>query len=238
MILSIDVGTTNLAICLFDENTKEIIEWDVDGIPSKSPLGIPVTLRNHLDNRPWTLQSDVILIERQPRKSERMIAVMLFLEAYFIIKCPNSKTLLWDARHKVPDVVGSGRQQYRLRKNTAITRCEEFLKTGPECNRVKWMDKWIKSKKKDDLADTVLQAISYTAPPPRLAQSRVKPNPDKITPRKPTENQKQTKYSVSNLAWFVKNEDLDKLKKDKRFMKDLKKYYATPEELKDKVLSS
>jgi hypothetical protein len=236
-ILSIDVGTTNLAMCLYNPENQEILEWDVDGIPSQHPDGNEVTLRNHLDARPWTLTAPVVLIERQPKKSDKMIGVMLFLQAYFIIKSPTAKTLLWDARHKVPDVVGAGKAMYRLRKKTAIDRCAEFIHNGPEINR-KWCDKWKGSKKKDDLADTVLQAMSYTRPQ-RVVEARQRRGvPDKIVSRAPTENQKNTKYSINNLAWFVKNNAMEELKKDRRFMKDCKRYFSSPEELHEHVVGS
>ena len=32
-ILSIDVGIRNLAMCLLDESSNAVLEWDVDGIP-------------------------------------------------------------------------------------------------------------------------------------------------------------------------------------------------------------
>ena len=233
-ILSIDVGTTNLAMCLYNSDNQEILEWDVDGIPTQHPEGILVTLRNHLDARPWVLTAPVVLIERQPKKSDKMIGVMLFLEAYFIIKCPASTTLLWDARHKVPDVVGAGKAMYRLRKKTAINRCEEFLFQGPEVNR-KWCEKWKGSRKKDDLADTVLQAMSYMRPQ-RVVETKKKAIPTKIVARAPTENQKSKKYSINNIAWFIKNKSMEELKKDKRFVKDCKRYFSTPDDARDKVL--
>jgi predicted SPOUT superfamily RNA methylase MTH1 len=62
--------------------------------------------------------------------------------------------------------------------------------------------------------------------------------PDRIIARAPTENQKNTKYSLNNLAWFIKNKTLDELKNDRRFMKDCKRYFATPEALRDKVLGT
>ena len=47
----------------------------------------------------------------------------------------------------------------------------------------------------------------------------------KVTARKPNENQKATKYSIPNMVWFLRNETRENLEKDKRFMKDLKRYY-------------
>ena len=122
-------------MCLYNSENQEILEWDVDGIPTQNPDGILVTLRNHLDARPWVLTAPVVLIERQPKKSEKMIGVMLFLEAYFIIKAPSAKTL-WDARHKVPDVVAEA--DVPPPQKDAITRCEDFLYRGPEVNRKWW----------------------------------------------------------------------------------------------------
>jgi hypothetical protein len=52
--------------------------------------------------------------------------------------------------------------------------------------------------------------------------------PKKLTPRKPTENQKDGKYSKANLAWLVKTN----AKQDARFKKDLARYYSSIDELK------
>ena len=233
MILSIDVGTVNLALCLYDETNGHIEKWDVEGIPSNHTDGIPRTLCKHLDERPWTLTADVVLIERQPERSKKMIAVMHFLEAYYIVKLPNAIVLLWDARHKVPDVVGAGKKMYRLRKNTAIERCKDLIENGPEINR-HWMEFFNKSRKKDDLADTVLQAISYGRPQ-RVVQANTANANKKLTARKPTENQIRTKYSKSNIVWLYKNTPLDDFKKDKRFQRDLKKHFRNIEELQNNI---
>ena len=116
MILSIDVGIRNLAICLLDENSGNLVrEWDVDGVPPQHEDGVYVSLRKHLDERPWVLTAKTILIEKQPERNKKMISVMHFLHAYFIIKCPDAETILYDARHKIPDVAGPGKAQYNKR---------------------------------------------------------------------------------------------------------------------------
>ena len=33
MILSIDVGIRNLAMCMLDETSNLIVQWDVSGVP-------------------------------------------------------------------------------------------------------------------------------------------------------------------------------------------------------------
>ena len=227
MILSIDVGIRNLAMCLIDDQ-KIVQQWDVSGVPPESSDGLFPCLRKHLNDRPWVLDADVVLIEKQPDKNKKMKMVEHFLQAYFVIKIPDKETIIYDARHKIPDVVGAGKAQYRKRKQTSIDRCKEFLETGPEGNR-HWLETFKKSKKKDDLADTVMQALSFN----RAIVSKEQPQATekkKIVARKPNENQKNTKYSKPNLVWFHKNHTRQELEKNKRFMKDLNRYYRDYED--------
>jgi len=156
-----------------------------------------------------------------------MVSVMHFLHAYFVIKNPTAQTILYDARHKIPDVAGPGRSQYLKRKKTAIERCKEFIHAGD--TNADWIPTFDASKKKDDLADTVMQALSYR---PSTTITIAK----KLIPRKPNENQKRTKYSKSNLAWLYKNKpECEVLENNKRFMKDLHRYFRDVNELIDAI---
>lgn len=230
MILSIDVGIKNLAMCLLDEDSdNHIVQWDVSGIPPEHSDGLFPCMRRHLDAKPWVLDATTVLIEKQPGMNKKMKTVENFIHAYFVIKNPDAETIIYDARHKVPDVAGTGKTKYRQRKQTGITRCKEFL----DSNGVneEWREHFKRSKKKDDLADTVLQALSYTkrvVPLPKVKEKQK----ETVKPRRPTENQKATKYSKSNLAWMVKNHTQEELEKDKRFQKDLRRYYTDLNELK------
>ena len=61
MILSIDVGIRNLAMCLLDdENGNLVKEWDVSGVPPEHKDGLYISLRDHLDARPWVLGAKTI----------------------------------------------------------------------------------------------------------------------------------------------------------------------------------
>lgn len=224
MILSIDVGIRNLAMCLLDEDQDNLVrKWDVSGVPPEHKDGVYVSLRKHLDERPWVLTAKTILIEKQPERNKKMISVMHFLHAYFIIKCPDAETILYDARHKIPDVAGPGKAQYNKRKKVSIERCEAFIRDGT--TNAHWLDTFLKSKKKDDLADTVMQALSFVNRVEVTPASKKKKS-TKLVPRKPNENQKMTKYSKSNLAWIYLNKpECECLENNKRFMKDLKRYY-------------
>jgi len=230
-ILSIDVGIRNLALCLLNDDNNLIEQWDVSGIPPQHEDGVYVSLRKHLDDRPWTLEADVTLIEKQPDRNKKMKAVENFLHAYFVIKNQNAETIIYDARHKIPDVAGPGRSQYLKRKKTSIERCKEFIHTG-ETN-AHWIDTFNASKKKDDLADTVMQALSYTRRTEVTSTSQKKKKKStKLVPRRPNENQKATKYSKSNLAWiYLHKPECEVLENNKRFMKDLHRYFRNIEEL-------
>jgi hypothetical protein len=230
-LLSIDVGIKNLAMCLIDPATKLVRHWDVSGVPPEHADGLFRSMIRHLDDRPWTLEATTVLIEKQPDKNKRMKVVENLLHAYFLIKGPQTEVIIYDARHKIPDVVGPGKAQYRKRKQTSIDRCREFLE-APDSVNGHWLTEFVKSKKKDDLADTVMQALSFiNRPGNTLKKGPAAPaSKETVKPRKPTENQKETKYSKSNLAWFVKNKTRSELEHDKRFMKDLGRYYRTLDE--------
>ncbi len=220
MILSIDVGIKNLAMCLLNETSNLVVEWDVSGVPPQHSDGIYVSLRKHLDARPWVLNAKTVLIEKQPDRNKKMVSVMHFLHAYFIIKCPDAETIIYDARHKIPDVAGPGRSQYLKRKKVSIERCEEFIRQDDV--NAHWLPVFLESKKKDDLADTVMQALSFVNRVEVKSTKKIKKS-TKLVPRRPNENQKATKYSKSNLAWIYLNDE--KHTQTKRFEKDLKRYY-------------
>ena len=227
MILSIDVGIRNLAMCLMaSDGTGLVHQWDVSGIPPKHEDGIFECLKTHLDDRPWILSATTVLIEKQPDKNRTMKSVENFLHAYCIIMNSKAETIIYDARHKIPDVAGPGKAMYRKRKQTSIDRCRALLEEPGNVN-AHWLSVFNASKKKDDLADTVMQALSYTNRRPEVVKKVAK----KLMARKPNEHQKDTKYSRSNLVWFVKNHTRADLEKNKRFMKDLGRYYTSIDEL-------
>lgn len=218
-LLSIDVGIKNLAMCLIDPGTKKIYEWDVAGVPPKHADGLFPCLKNHMDARPWARQmSNTVIIEKQPDKNRTIKSVEHFLHTYFL--CNGKEVIIWDARHKVPDVAGPGRAKYLERKKTSIERCRAFIQaTNPD-----WVEHFDRHKKKDDLADTCMQALSFID---RVPTASERASPVKQKARKPTENQTRTKYSKANLAWlYTKGEH-----KTKRFEKDLARYYTSVDEL-------
>jgi hypothetical protein len=181
--------------------------------------GIFPCMIRHLNEKLWTLEAKTVLIEKQPDKNRGMKGIENLLHTYFLIK--EKEVVIWDARHKIPDVAGAGKAKYTQRKKASIERARKFIELEPNQDWITFFDK---HKKRDDLADTVMQALSYIDKRPVV---EVPVQPKKVVPRKPTENQIRTKYSKANLAYIVKTG----AKQDARFKKDLARYYRNLEEL-------
>jgi hypothetical protein len=188
--------------------------------------GIFPCLVRHLNEKPWVLGATTVIIEKQPDRNRSMKSVENLLHTYFLVKDPGRSVIIWDARHKIPDVAGAGKARYAQRKKTSIERARKFIVgDGPNKELVPFFDA---HKKKDDLADTVMQALSFIDKRP-VADPSDPVKVKKVAPRKPTENQTRTKYSKANLAWLVKSG----AKQDARFKKDLARYYRNLDELKN-----
>jgi hypothetical protein len=202
-------------MCLIDGKTKKISQWDVSGVPMNHADGVFPCLVRHLNDKPWVLNAKTVVIEKQPDKNRSMKGVENLLHTYFLVK--EKDVVIWDARHKIPDVAGPGKARYAARKKASVERSRAFIQdTNPE-----WIQFFDSHKKKDDLADTVMQALSFIDKIPAKAKVPA--------PRRPTDNQVRTKYSKSNLAWLYKTG----AKQDARFKKDMARYYQNMEELKN-----
>jgi len=219
-LLSIDCGIKNLAMCLIDQKTKRIQRWDVSGVPPMHVDGIFQCMVRHLNEKPWILEAQTVLIEKQPDRNRGMKGIENLLHTYFLVK--EKQVVIWDARHKIPDVAGAGKAKYAQRKKASIERARKFIDSATNADWIQFFDS---HKKKDDLADTVMQALSYIDKRPVETSEPKKVK--KQVPRKPTDNQTRTKYSKANLAYLVKMG----AKQDARFKKDLARYYRDLDEL-------
>ena len=75
-----------------------------------------------------------------------------------------------------------------------------------------------------------MQALSFVNRIEVLPKAKKKTT--KLIARRPNENQKRTKYSKSNLAWIYLNKpECECLENNKRFMKDLKRYFTNLDDL-------
>lgn len=219
-LLSIDVGVVNLALCLLVDGM--IQEWVVGGVPPQAADGLFPAMANRLKSLGWPQESDTVVIERQPDKNRGMKGVENFLHGWFLAH--GAEVRVWDARNKIPDISGPGKAQYTRRKKASVERCRKWLE---ETEQTQWIEYFDCSDKKDDLADTVMQALSFVNRP----QTNTTSTSEKATPkpRRPTKSQEETRYSRSNLAWIVKNRQLATT--TSRFKRDLSRYYTSIDEL-------
>jgi len=189
-VISFDIGIKNLALCILESNNNEIsiIDWrvitlfdkkkDVNGINSLSEI-----LFLELDNIIGLLKElnhdyiDYVLIENQPSNLNGIMkSIQLLIYSYFSLLKHWDKfigqVLLINASLKLQyhnfkpeplikiDATRNKKEQkrdkYRNNKNDGIEITKYYIKNNDILNNF-----FIKHKKKDDLADTLLQTISY-----------------------------------------------------------------------------
>ena len=185
-VLSFDVGIVNLAYCILDSETNDIIHWEIIELTKKgntftahiASSGIAelyLTLINHLDQRPHLLDTDVVVIEKQPSFNPKMRIVAGCLQTYFYIRGvvdrptnPIKSVEFFSPKHKLKcyegpalDISRNGKVvkgKYAQTKKMGIEIARVKLE---EYNQNKWVDFFEKNKKKDDLSDCYLQALTY-----------------------------------------------------------------------------
>lgn len=109
---------------------------------------------------------DKIIIENQPvLKNPTMKSIQMMLFSYFVFNY-NTPIVLYSARNKLGiagiksvKVAGdnSGKKAYAQRKTEAKTWVRDWLVSGDN----KWLEYYDETAKKDDLADCLIQALSY-----------------------------------------------------------------------------
>lgn len=205
-ILSLDVGRRNLGVCLLDDDGR-ILRWTTLDFPSLAAGDVVATL-NRMDN-----SFDLVLVERQPSRNPSMKRLEAFLEMYFakdgkVVRLVDPRRKLdfaaqspyWDA-----DAAG-GPWTYHRRKKLAVAAAAKFLDAHPQDPEVERAFR--DAPKKDDLADSLLQALAFSSSPaPRgaaAAACAATATTCRLVRRKPTPRQlRAATYSPSNLKYLV-----------------------------------
>jgi hypothetical protein len=171
-ILSFDVGIINLAYCIFDSDTLKIQYWEIITTPDHTNYSkLYINVITELDKRPFLLDVDVVLIEKQPSFNPKMRIISGCLQTYFFIRGvidrPEKKIQsveFFSPKNKLkcytgPEIIVTGSTKYAQTKKKGILIAEWMLRKNNESDMFK--DVFQKSKKKDDLADSYLQAITW-----------------------------------------------------------------------------
>jgi len=203
IILSFDVGIKNLAYCVLDLDTKIILAWEVYNVVGKDNLC--VDLATSLDDRGASFKDvGAVLIERQPGKNRKAKSMEAYLHMYFVVQ--GKKVIVYDASRKLENEPYYEKGSYYQRKKTAVRLAAEFLDQNPQSPEMIRM--YMGSRKKDDLSDCLLQALSFEK---RQAMvTKVPKAQPVIKARKPTARQMETKkYTRNNIKYLIDHLPID-----------------------------
>jgi len=190
LYISFDIGVKNLALCILNQTDSliRVIDWRVITLAEKKKdiNGLNTISENlfyELDNIVGSIEElkyekiDYVLIENQPSNLNGIMkSIQLLIFSYFMLlkhwDKVNMNVLLINASLKLqyhtfkPEpLIKFDRQRtkkelkrdkYRNNKNDGIEITKYYIKD----NKILY-DYFTKHKKKDDLADTLLQTVSY-----------------------------------------------------------------------------
>ena len=199
-ILSFDVGIKNLAYCII--NDEKIHAWEIINIETNAKFSahistsgvseLYINLIKKLDERPSLLDVDIVLIEKQPSFNPKMRIIAGCLQTYFYIRgvvdrlenkiksveffSPKNKLKCYtgpeiDISSKNGKIV---KGKYAQTKKTGVIIARGKLE---ENNETDFKILFENSKKKDDLSDCYLQALTYTTfkqPKPQVIVKQTK----------------------------------------------------------------
>ena len=161
IILSFDVGIKNLAYCLLDSETKDILDWNIIDCTSTN---LVLKMIKELDSLSHLLDSQLILIEKQPSFNPKMRIISTAIYVYFTLRInheqnKNIRIIFYSAKHKLKlcEVILDKpcKTKYANNKKIAIAQTKVLLKNNL------FLNYFLSHKKKDDLADCHLQVLAY-----------------------------------------------------------------------------
>jgi hypothetical protein len=204
-IVSFDVGRKNLACCMYSSESAQITFWKIFDIGERNGAKLIVDAFEQLDNHPILLTGDIVLVERQPHSNPPMRIIEAIVESYFVGK--GLKTIDYSSRFKLGNMdltsLGNlrGKTNYSVRKKAAIQICKVFLTENPQPTTIQHV--WDTCKKKDDLADCFLQALSYKDSDTETKITLPPPSCQYLPKREPKEkNEKGRIFTRCQVKWF------------------------------------
>jgi hypothetical protein len=171
IIISIDVGIRNLAYIIIEVvelNKHHILEWDVLELCDKNVKASCVdnviignNMKNLMNEKYKDYQFDKIIIENQiGQNAIKMKTIQGMINMYFIMKgYDHSKIINYNAVHKLKPFIEKGKkttyaERKKMSKQITEKLCEKYYGSSI-------LEYYKNFKKKDDLADCLLQGLDY-----------------------------------------------------------------------------
>ena len=156
LLVAIDVGIKNLAICVYNLLTNTVVHWDnVSLVPNGrySPaLNVQYVRDFVAKQQPVFALASVVLVERQMRCNMRIIEAVL--HSMFFEKCVILSPRCVKAHYALCT------RNYRANKAAAVEWAKTFIGANPGC-----FDEGVAARfecgKQDDLADSLLLVLYY-----------------------------------------------------------------------------
>ena len=176
-IASFDVGLKNLSLCVVDfnsQNAYQIRKWIIISLRGKNISDYTIDIVEKLREQCFGVL-DYVLIEQQINRNTQMKVMSHVIQAFFIcdskipanrikfvspkLRVDNASIPYSQVVQKAKEELGLG-QSYTRReyKNLSIHICQQFLNVDVNKN---WNEYFNSCNKKDDLADSFVQAMCW-----------------------------------------------------------------------------
>ena len=169
-VLSVDPGLRHMSMCVMRGN--QLLHWDtIDLLEGKTTKAMP-SVEHTIDRIVLELDSlrqttgthqlediGTVIVEKQPHTNARMRVIEGSLLTFFKCRYPSACVKTYSPRYKLKGQKGT--ETYSARKKLAVTLVTELL--ASDCMHVsdEQRDMFKSTKKKDDLADSLLMCVKY-----------------------------------------------------------------------------
>jgi hypothetical protein len=216
-VISFDPGTKNLAVCVLeyddDDKNPRIVVWATTALDGPGPSGVVSTIDRILGGLEPCEHVEVV-IEHQPTKNAKTKRLECYFEMLFTLRGAERVyvqdarlKLNWAAtthhwpRREIPD------WSYAVRKKLSVEVSRSWLGDGGgDTTNAHWKEIFEASKKKDDLADSLLQALAYTNMARRVlaVAGGGKKTTKAIVARKPSDKALESgRFTRNGVKWML-----------------------------------